>query len=286
MVRNEVIREYARWISFASSLLLLSLFLLFPNYFLGRPEIPQIILYFALFLVPSTASIVFSLKYWFAPLFPIGLFYIFAGLVDRLTLVRYLPFWSHLFILASLAIAIVPIIIWSPPKNSRPRDNGIKVFPPQQDKPAVQKTPFSWWVSGQFNYWFWPSINDSNEAKRVSRLGIYAAVISGIMTIGMVFLRQHYLGGLFDGAITLIIGFGIYKIYRFAAILGLCYFIYGRIYFIEQGLPPLWFEKWISIAIAIALTLMYVNSIRGTFAYHKFKEEMRSKGDRYSKGVP
>jgi hypothetical protein len=69
---------------------------------------------------------------------------------------------------------------------STPRDNGIKVFPLQQDKTSKQKPATSSVISGQFKNWFWPSINDYDQAKKVSRQGVIAAISGGIITCGFI----------------------------------------------------------------------------------------------------
>ena len=53
---------------------------------------------------------------------------------------------------------------------------------------------------------------------------------------------------------------------RFAAVAGLALFIFERIAMVSQGF------SFSSIFIAVAIILGFVNAIRGTYAYQKFKK--------------
>ena len=114
-------------------------------------------------------------------------------------------------------------------------------------------------------------ITNMQEAKKVAREGFIASMaVSIITTIGIIISMTgvDFLGldlfAFLDVAIFLIIGFGIYKISRIAAVLGLCLYLFEQISMILVSGRFSW--------MMIIFTLAFCNSIRGTFAYHKFKK--------------
>jgi hypothetical protein len=117
-----------------------------------------------------------------------------------------------------------------------------------------------------------PSITDKLSAKKAAKHGIWASLFCSCTTILVVFinaiglkiLEVSYLA-LIDAVIFGIIAFGIYKMSRSAAIIGLVYYLYGRIsmYIIEGSLGKPYY--------IIIFIIMFINSIRGTFLYHKYK---------------
>jgi len=72
---------------------------------------------------------------------------------------------------------------------------------------------------------------------------------------------------LLNAAVFIVIGIGIYKMSRVAALAGCCLFIIERAY--------AWFVIGFQVtllawAILLVVTVMFLNGCRGTFAYHKF----------------
>ncbi len=115
--------------------------------------------------------------------------------------------------------------------------------------------------------WIWPDTSDEKSVKEATRQGIWAcAWVAGVTAI-MAFLNSMSLdqSAFIDAFIFAVIGFGIYKYSRTAAIAGLAMYILERIY--------MWSTTGIKGPVmALILILMFVNSIRGTFAYHKNKK--------------
>ena len=71
------------------------------------------------------------------------------------------------------------------------------------------------------------------------------------------------MGALVDAFLFIVIGWGIYKMNRFASVAGLV------LYFIER--IDMWSKYGFKLhAIVIFFSLMFINSIRGTFSYHNF----------------
>ena len=113
--------------------------------------------------------------------------------------------------------------------------------------------------------WIWPKIADLETAKGAARLGFWVAILGAVIaTVFAVFkILDSNLWTLIDAAIFALIAWGINKMSRFAAMAGLTF------YLIEQRNILLTFELQQLPLIAIFM-LLYIHSIRGTFAYHKF----------------
>lgn len=118
--------------------------------------------------------------------------------------------------------------------------------------------------------WIWPSIVDTTSAQKASKQGLWASAWCAGATI--IFVVLSLLGfqmfnfdmlALFDAFLFIIIGWGIYKVNRIAAIAGLSLYILERILMWTEHGPK-------NPAVAIFITLMFINSVRGIFAYHKF----------------
>ena len=119
--------------------------------------------------------------------------------------------------------------------------------------------------------WIWPSITDEKSAKDASAQG---AVASGFISffsgfIGFVMSMGWDQGALREAFLFAILGFGIFRLSRTAAVVGLA------LYFVE------WIYMWpkvgiINVALTPIVVLMFVNSIRGTFVYHQIKKQARN----------
>lgn len=121
--------------------------------------------------------------------------------------------------------------------------------------------------------WIWPSITDTVSAKEASKQGIWACIWCAgatLLFVTLSFLGLSVLGidawALIDALLFIIIGYGIYKMNRIAAIAGLSLYILERIMmWLDQG-PQ-------SPVIAILITFLFINSLRGIFAYHKYAKD-------------
>lgn len=113
-------------------------------------------------------------------------------------------------------------------------------------------------------YKFWPKITDSESARGAARQGFWAAIFVAVVTA--VFAVSGFIGmsigALFDATLFAIIAWGIHKMSRVASVAGLCLYIVESIWrWIEFG-PT-------NIVVAALLVLCFINSVRGTFEYHK-----------------
>lgn len=125
--------------------------------------------------------------------------------------------------------------------------------------------------------WIWPAIFDATSAENAAKQGFWAALYCCVATIILVVLASSgvQLGGfnlyaLTDAFLFAVIGFGIWKKSRTAAIAGLLLYVIERI------------DAWMtsgpkSPVMALIITLFFIHSVRGTFALHKFKKEQTTK---------
>jgi hypothetical protein len=121
--------------------------------------------------------------------------------------------------------------------------------------------------------WIWPPILDTTSAQKASKQGLWASAWCAGATIVFVILSrvgmQMYgidIWALFDAFLFIIIGWGIYKMNRMASVAGLALYILERIVMWSEYGPK-------NPAIALLITLMFSNSVRGSFGYHKFAQQ-------------
>ncbi len=123
-------------------------------------------------------------------------------------------------------------------------------------------------------YYLWPDTSHLNGANSAARSGFWAACFVAAAMFGFAFYSEFVrplqifdIWGLIDSFLFAAIAIGIWKSSRIAALLGLV------LYLAEQWY--LWRVDGLgNIVVALLLTLMFVNSVRGTFAIHRIR--MRS----------
>jgi len=122
---------------------------------------------------------------------------------------------------------------------------------------SVTDRPSRWRV-------FWPDVDDMASAKDASRQGMWGAIIVGGVTA--VLAPFGFLGvdswALCDAALFLAIAWGIYKVWRTAAVAGLLLFLLERVVMFTQ-------TKQTGGLVALALLLAFGNGARGAFAYRR-----------------
>lgn len=125
----------------------------------------------------------------------------------------------------------------------------------------------------------WPRLTSPVVARRTAYYGLFVAFF-GVYEIyadacvrGSQYFLTHPLKLLFETALYIIIGLGIWRLLRVASLAILGVHIYGIIatflVFIiyYKRFPPL-----VSIILALFLILFSLNCIRGTFVWHMFRE--------------
>jgi hypothetical protein len=121
----------------------------------------------------------------------------------------------------------------------------------------------------QTNYGLWPSITDEESARKAAKQGVIAAgfvaVITALFaTISMAGTTVMNISAwaYIDAVIFAAIAFGIYKMSRTAAVLGLLLYLLEKLMMLSSIRPA-------SIFLIGILIIAFVNSVRGTFAYHR-----------------
>ena len=123
--------------------------------------------------------------------------------------------------------------------------------------------------------WVWPHITDADSAKKASKQGYWACAFCAGTTLLFVVLSLFGKGlldvdlsALLDVLVFMIIGWGIYKMNRFAAVAGLIFYLFERV--------SVWSEYGPSHGLVAIVCLMFINSVRGTLAYQKYRKENAS----------
>ena len=120
---------------------------------------------------------------------------------------------------------------------------------------------------------FWPSIGDRATAHRVAKQGFWAAVVVASVTavlaalplFGVTFLNVGPLAFL-DAGLFAVIGFGILKMSRIAAVAGFLLFVAERVsMWLETGKV----QGWI---LAVFLAFAFLNAARATFALRRLDQ--------------
>lgn len=121
--------------------------------------------------------------------------------------------------------------------------------------------------------WIWPEIIDDKSAEKAAKQGFWAALYCSGATILFVVLANFEpqfdavnMYALTDAFLFTIIGFGIWRMSRTASVAGLLLYMFERAYAWTTSGPK-------NPIIALIFVLLFIHSIRGTFAYHNFKKE-------------
>lgn len=117
------------------------------------------------------------------------------------------------------------------------------------------------------NAW-WPSVSTVEDARKAAHQGMYAAFfVGGVTTIIAALVASGTMTfpvqvSFIDGAIFLILGFGILRLWRSAAVIGLVLYIAETLYKWSSGGAPK------GAILSVVITFAFITSVRGTFAYH------------------
>jgi len=121
--------------------------------------------------------------------------------------------------------------------------------------------------------WYWEDVNDLSGAEKAMQGGFWAALAVAIITsvfVALSFAGVNLFGigaaALLDAAIFAAIAFGIKRKSRFAAVAGLVLYIVERVYMMQRGGRG-------GIIMGIFFTLLFINAVRGAFAYHRLTQQ-------------
>jgi len=122
---------------------------------------------------------------------------------------------------------------------------------------------------------FWPKITDVESAKAASRAGVAGAGIVVVVTLAFVVwgllrgspVANIGIAALIDAGLFLLIGFGIYRMSRVAAVAGLILYLVELWFTLKTG------GTSANVVLPIIIILAFLGGIRGTFGYHKHKRQ-------------
>lgn len=124
--------------------------------------------------------------------------------------------------------------------------------------------------------WIWPQITDSESARSAAHGARTAALLCAGLTLvftvlamaGIEFFQSLGLNAwsLADVVLFLLVAWGIHRMSRTAAVLGLLLYVAEKL-MAGNGAK--------GIIMTIVFTLLFIGGVRGTFAYHQYK----TKGD-------
>ena len=119
------------------------------------------------------------------------------------------------------------------------------------------------------DYWaqFWPPVVDEASARAVARQAMWASLI--VAGITAVVSQMQVLGlnnwALVDVALFALIAYGIYRMSRVSAILGLLLFIVERVLMFQTSGRT-------GGLVALALLVAFIHGVRGTFGFHRLRQ--------------
>jgi hypothetical protein len=118
--------------------------------------------------------------------------------------------------------------------------------------------------------WFSPTITDAYSARQAAKQGVGAAgwcagvtAVLALATFAGVHLFNITGWALLDAALFAIIAWGISRMSRFAAVAGLALYAIESLAMLATSGPT-------GVPMRIILLVMFVNAVRGTFAFHKY----------------
>jgi uncharacterized membrane protein len=109
----------------------------------------------------------------------------------------------------------------------------------------------------------WPTIKDAESAKKAAEQGFLAAMLYVFMAVTPLLSGQ--LAKIFDVLVVALCGVFTKKLWRTAAVVGLCMVAPEIVFALPDGVS-------FRLASAAILTLMFVNATRGCFLYHRYAQ--------------
>jgi hypothetical protein len=123
------------------------------------------------------------------------------------------------------------------------------------------------------NSWYWSKIDNVADAIEASNLGFWAAVFVAVVTTifaTVTLVLKKDIAGInplayIDAVLFAIIAWRIRRRSRAFAVIGLCLFVLEKV--VQFSTQP----QLVSFALfmAVVITLLFINGVRGTFAFHK-----------------
>lgn len=110
---------------------------------------------------------------------------------------------------------------------------------------------------------FWPTISDAESAKKAADQGFLAAMLYVFLALTPILSGQ--VAKIFDVLVVALCGYFAKRMWRTAAVLGLCMMAPELFFSVAGGVS-------FRLASSAILTLMFVNAVRGTFLYPRYAQ--------------
>jgi len=114
--------------------------------------------------------------------------------------------------------------------------------------------------------WFFPPIEDAQEAMKIAHFGVWPALLVAILTVFFAMTgiaAWEWLWSLTGASVFVLIALGIHLMSRAAALAGLFFLVFMQMNIWLIGQPG-------NMLVFAVLFILFINSVRGTFAYHQF----------------
>jgi type IV secretory pathway VirB2 component (pilin) len=108
---------------------------------------------------------------------------------------------------------------------------------------------------------FWPTIHDSESAKKAAEQGFMAAMLYVFLALTPILSGQ--VAKIFDVLVVAVAGYFTKRMWRTASVVGLVMMGPEMVFALPDGVS-------FRLASAVILTLMFVNAARGCFLYHRY----------------
>jgi hypothetical protein len=128
----------------------------------------------------------------------------------------------------------------------------------------------------------WPTLDDAERAKHAARQGAWFALFVGVgtatvATLNLKGVSHNFLGldaeaSFLHAAVFLILGIFMFRFSRVAAILALALYVFERVGLFERAYQMAGPARGQSFLV-ILLGPLFVNAVRGTFAYRRLVHE-------------
>jgi len=115
--------------------------------------------------------------------------------------------------------------------------------------------------------WLWPEITDERSARSAIMRGVKSNGIVSVVTLLFVLMKLVETSAIWDAIIFTILGFGIYKTSRTAAVAALVLLIIEKLYVLAED------GQFKNSLIFWFVLSGLVSSVRGTFALKRFLPE-------------
>lgn len=110
---------------------------------------------------------------------------------------------------------------------------------------------------------FWPTIRDAESSKKAAEQGLMAAALYFVMSFGFFLSSEHFIAAGVGVLVVAACGYGARRMSRIAAVVGLLFVVPGVWGTATQG-------QTIATLSMVIISLLFFNSVRGTFLYHRY----------------